>query len=138
MGKKGIGPLAALSESLADAVEKIQPSVVRVRGGRRWPASGLVYAEGLVLTTAHALKREEDLSVDTHGGKSLSAAFAGRDTRNDLAMLRVEGLETNTAAPAEGEARVGGLALAVGRPSRRDVRVSMGVVRATGSGRRAS
>jgi S1-C subfamily serine protease len=67
MGKKGIGPLAALSESLADAVEKIQPSVVRVRGGRRWPASGLVYAEGLVLTTAHALEREEDLSVDTHG-----------------------------------------------------------------------
>lgn len=35
MGKKGIGPLAALSEGLADAVEKIQPSVVRVRGGRR-------------------------------------------------------------------------------------------------------
>jgi S1-C subfamily serine protease len=136
MKEESVSPLAALSESLADAVEKIEPSLVRIRSGRRWPASGVVYAGGLVLTTAHALEREEDLTVDTPEGKSLSAAFAGRDTRNDLAVLRVEGLEAAAAVPANIEARVGGIALAAGRPSRRGVRVSMGVVSAAGSGQR--
>ena len=135
MEEHNTNPLVSLSEGLADAVEEINPSVVRVRGGRRWPASGLVFAEGLVLTASHAVEHEEDLTVDTHDGTSLAASFVGRDTSNDLAVLKVEGLEATTATPAGGEARVGSLALAVGRPSREGVRVAMGIISAAGSTR---
>ncbi len=137
MEEQNTNPLVSLSEGLADAVEAISPSVVRVRGGRRWPATGLVFAEGLVLTASHAVEHEEDLSVESNDGASLAATFVGRDTRNDLAVLKVEGLEATAATPAEGEARVGGLALAVGH-SRQGVRVSMGIVSAAGSTQRGN
>ena len=93
--------LAALSDGMADAVEKIGASVVRVNGRRRRPASGVVYAPDMVLTTSHALEREEDLSVGASDGRTLPARFAGRDPSTDLAALRVEGLDVEAAAPAE-------------------------------------
>ena len=125
--------LAALSDGMADAVEKIATSVVRVHGRRRRPASGVVYASNMVLTASHALEREEDLTVGTSDGRTLPARFVGRDPSSDLAALRVEGLDVEAAAPAEGEARIGQLALAVGSPGRGEgPRASLGVVSSVG------
>ena len=125
--------LAALSDGMADAVEKIATSVVRVHGRRRRPASGVVYASNIVLTASHALEREEDLTVGTSDGRTLPARFVGRDPSSDLAALRVEGLDVEAAAPAEGEARIGQLALAVGSPGRGEgPRASLGVVSSVG------
>ena len=125
--------LAALSAGMADAVEKVATSVVRVHGRRRRPASGVVYAPEVVLTASHALEREEDLTVGTSDGRTLAARFAGRDPSTDLAVLRVEGLEVEAATPAEGEARIGQLALAVGSPGRGEgPRASLGVVSSVG------
>jgi S1-C subfamily serine protease len=125
--------LAALSDGMADAVEKIGTSVVRVHGRRRRPASGVVYAPNMVLTASHALEREEDLTVGTSEGRTLPARFVGRDPSTDLAALRVEGLEVEAAAPAEGEARIGQLVLAVGSPGRGEgPRASLGVVSSVG------
>ena len=125
--------IKALSEGLADAVEAIGPAVVRVHGRRRHPSSGLVYAPGLVLTASHAVEREEDLTVGTAQGASLEATFAGRDPATDLAVLRVEGLDAATANPAGAAARVGQLALAVGRSARSgDVKATFGTVSAVG------
>src|SRR5215204_7217144 len=67
--------LAALSDGMADAVEKAGTSVVRVNGRRRRPASGVVYARNAVLTASHVLEREEDLSVVTGDGHMLPAQF---------------------------------------------------------------
>ena len=125
--------LSALSEGMADAVEQIGPKVVRVNGRRRRPASGVVYAPNMVLTASHVLEREEDLTVGTHDGHTLSARFIGRDHSTDLAVLRVEGLDAETATPAEGNVRIGQLALAVGSASRSEgPRASLGVVSALG------
>lgn len=125
--------LGVLSDGLADVVEKVSPAVVRVHGRGRRSGSGVVYAPEMVLTASHVLEREEDLSVGTHDGSALSARFVGRDPSTDLAVLRVEGLGVEAAAPAEGEARIGQLALAVGRTGRGDgPRVSLGVVGSTG------
>ena len=124
--------LAALSDGLAGAVEKAGASIVRVNGRRRRPSSGVVYAPNAVLTASHALEREEDVTVGTGDGRTLSASFAGRDPSTDLAVLRVEGLEA-VATPAEGDPRVGELALAVGRSGRGDgPRASLGVVSTVG------
>jgi serine protease DegQ len=125
--------LAALSDGMADAVEKIGTSVVRVNGRRRRPASGVIYAPNMVLTASHVLEREEDLSIGTSDGRTISAQFVGRDPSTDLAVLRVEDLDVEAAAPAEGVARIGQLALAVGSSGRGEgPRASLGVVSSVG------
>ncbi|HJQ29210.1 MAG TPA: hypothetical protein VJ827_07695, partial [Rubrobacter sp.] len=55
--------LGALSDGMADAVESIAGSLVRVNGRRRRSGSGVVFAQDTVLTASHVLEREEDLSV---------------------------------------------------------------------------
>jgi S1-C subfamily serine protease len=125
--------LAALSDGMADAVERVATSVVRVNGRRRRSGSGVVFAQNKVLTASHVLEREEDLSVETADGKTLTARFAGRDHSTDLAVLDVEGLDVEPATPAEGEARVGQISLAVGSHSRGEgPRATLGVVSAVG------
>jgi serine protease DegQ len=125
--------LAALSDGMAAAVEKAGKSVVRVNGRRRRSGSGVVYARDTVLTASHVLEREEDLSVVRGDGHMLPAQFVGRDPSSDLAVLRVEGLNVEAAAAAEGEPRIGQLALAVGSPGRGDgPRASLGVVSSVG------
>ena len=124
--------LNTLSNAMADAVESVGPSVVRVNGRRRRPASGIVYDSGKVLTASHAVEREEDLSIVTHEGRTLEARFVGRDPSTDLAILEASGLDVPVAETATGEARVGQISLAVARPSREGVRASFGIVSAIG------
>ena len=125
--------LAVLSEGMADAVASAGRSVVRVYGRRRRPGSGVVYAPDLVLTAGHVLERDEDLSVETADGRTLPAGLLGRDHSTDLAVLRVENLNVEAATPAEGEARVGQLSLAVASPGRGDgPRATFGIISSVG------
>src|SRR6058998_4335026 len=103
--------LTTFSDQLADAVAAASPAVVQVQGRRR-PASGLVYADGVVLTTVRALGREDGLHVRRDDGRTLDAELAGWDPTTSLAVLRVPGLETRPITPAGSPARVGHLALA--------------------------
>jgi S1-C subfamily serine protease len=99
-----------------------------VNGRARQAATGIAYGDGdLVLTADHVLEREDNLTVVTHDGRTLHAKVAGRDSSTDLAVLRVEGLNVPAAAIAK-EARVGQIALAVGRPSSDGVMASSGIV----------
>src|SRR5581483_61325 len=98
--------LSDLSNNMAEAVERAGKALVTVKGRARQPASGLVYAKGLVLTANHVLERDEDLSVQLDG-KSVAAQLAGRDPGSDLALLRAPGLELEPASVAAGTARVG-------------------------------
>jgi len=125
--------LSVLSEGMANAVEKIGPSVVQVHGRRRRPASGIVYATGKVLTASHVLEREEDLSIVTHDGRTLEARLLGRDSSTDLAVLEAPELRDGAIAePAAGGVRVGQVSLAVARPSREGIRASFGIISAVG------
>jgi len=119
--------LTSLSNQMADAVERIAKSLVMVNGRPRQPATGIAYADGLVLTADHVLEREDNLTIQTHDNRVLGAQIVGRDASTDLAVLRVQGLNVPLAAAAA-EARVGQLALAVGRPSPDGVMASLGVV----------
>jgi len=124
--------LSALSDGMADTVERNGSKVVRVNGRRRRSASGVVYVPEMVLTASHALERDEDLSVETHDGRTLEARLVGRDPASDLAVLKVEGLGLDAAKLAEeASPRVGQVALAVGR-SGDNVRATFGIVSAIG------
>ena len=83
--------LTQLSESLADSVSTAAPSVVQVHGAGR-PASGLVFAPDIVITTMRALGREDGLHVRGHEGPAKEAQLAGWDPTTSLALLRVAGL----------------------------------------------
>jgi S1-C subfamily serine protease len=116
---------------MADAVAAAAPSVVQVQGRRR-PASGLVYADGIVVTTMRALGREDGLYVKRSDGEMFAAELAGWDPTTTLAVLRVPGLAAPSARPADTAPRVGQLALAVGRSWSNVVSASAGIVAVIG------
>jgi S1-C subfamily serine protease len=124
--------LAAVSDQMADAVEEVGPAIVQVNGRPRRPASGVIYAQTLVLAADHAVEREDDLTVETTTGAALPAQLVGRDPASDLAVLRVPGLGGAPARRAAGPARVGQFVLAVGRPGGRELMASVGIVSAVG------
>jgi len=123
--------LTQFSNDLADAVEAAAPSVVQVQGRRR-PATGLVYAEGVVVTTMRAVGRQDGLRVRTHTGDTLDATLAGWDPATSLAVLKVPGLVAAPFVPSATPVRVGHLALAVARSWSNAVTASAGVVAVIG------
>src|SRR4051812_15716327 len=83
--------LSALSEELESAVEQSSSVVVAVQGRGRTPASGVIWREGVIVTSEHPLKQEEDVVVVLPGGEQTNAKLAGRDPGTDLAVLRYQG-----------------------------------------------
>ena len=123
--------LVELSNAMAAAVEKAGLSTVMVNARRRMPASGIAYTAELILTANHVVERDEGISVTLSDGNEIPATVVGRDHGTDLALLR---LERPLASPAETaqDAKVGQLALGLGRPSNEGIEASLGVVSAVG------
>lgn len=115
--------LQNLSNQLADVVTSIAPAVVQVQH-----VSGVVYANDAIVTNARALGREDGLHVRTHDGRSLEAQLHGWDPATGLALLRTSGLNIEPAKQAGEPARVGNLAVAVGRSWSNAVTASVGIV----------
>jgi len=130
--------LSALSNQMADAVERVRPALVLVNGRQRQSASGIVFAAEHILTADHVIEREEDLTIETDDGRSLPAQLAGRDPVSDLALLKVADLALDPATPSNQAARVGQIVLAVGRPSSNGPMASLGIVSAVGGPLRTS
>jgi len=125
-------PLTELSNAMADAVEKGGAVTVLVNARRRMPASGIVYSSDMILTADHVVEREDDIRISLPDGEMVTAAVAGRDPGNDLALLRLSGASLTAAETAPQPARIGQLALALGRPDSAGIQASLGVVSAAG------
>lgn len=121
-----MGTLVDLSRDIADLVGRLAPSVVRVDARRGRPATGIVWADNLVLTADHVLEQEDSPEV-TGSQKTLKASIAGRDPGTDLALLRVEGLKGAPAAHGRSaDVRTGQLVIAIGQPG--ELQVTVGIV----------
>ncbi len=88
-------PVAAPDPAIAadPDVARAEGSVVRVLGtacGLGVEGSGWVAGPGLVVTNAHVVAGEDDTSVTTPGGASLTATPVHYDPENDLALLHVD------------------------------------------------
>jgi serine protease DegQ len=118
--------LTDFSNELADAAAKAAPSVIQVQG-RRQPASGVIYAAGVVVTTTRALRREDKLHVRSDGDP-VEAELAGWDPATGLAILKAPALRGSPIAVAKQAPRVGNLALALARSWSNGLTVSAGVV----------
>ncbi len=119
--------LTEFSQGLSAAVEKAGASTILVDARKRYPASGIAYAEDLILTADHVVTREEDIKVITPDGQSLAATIAGRDPGSDLAVLRLAE-KALTPAKTSDAIKVGQLVLALGRPNTEGMQASWGIV----------
>jgi S1-C subfamily serine protease len=115
------------SEGLSSAVEKAGASTVTVDARKRYPASGIAYADDLVLTADHVVTREENIKILLPDGRSLPATIAGRDPGSDLAVLRLAE-KALSAATTSDQVKVGQLVLALGRPNSEGMQASWGIV----------
>lgn len=124
----------ALSESLAGAIEKVAAVVVAVDARPRVATSGVHWRDGIIVSTNHTIRRDEEITVTTNEGRTLPATLVGRDAGTDLAVLRVEGgtdaLKTSIEIGDAGALKVGNLVLAVGRTDTRGATASFGIVHA--------
>ena len=118
--------LTDFSNELADVTAKAAPSVIQVQG-RRQPASGVIYAPGVVVTTTRALRREDRLHV-RGDGDAVEAELGGWDPATGLAILKAPSLNGAPIAVAKQAPRVGNLALALARSWSNGLTVSAGVV----------
>lgn len=128
----GTNGLLAFSDGLAAAVERAGLSTVRVIARRRLAATGIVWSvDGLVVTADHVVEVDEGITVGLPDGRTVKAALVGRDPGSDLAVLRAEATDLTPAAQApKDSARVGSLALAVGRPGESGPLATLGIVSA--------
>jgi S1-C subfamily serine protease len=124
--------LTGLSSELADLVENVGRSVVRIDDGSRLTASGFVWSsDGIIAASSHGVERDENLFVELYDGSRLPASVAGRDPDTDTVALRVDA--PNLIAPPRMSAdnvRVGEIAIAIGRPGEGGLQASIGLVTA--------
>jgi len=125
--------LLTFSKDLADAVEQAGRGVIAINARERIPSSGVLWREGLVITAAHTIKRDSDITVMLPEGRTTPATLVGMDTSTDVAVLKLDeagGIPVEIGDAAE--LRVGHIVLAVGRVSERGVSASLGIVSAAG------
>jgi S1-C subfamily serine protease len=133
------GILASLSDDLAAAVQRAGRWVVAVHGRRRFPASGIAWRADQVLTAAHVLERDTDLSITAPDGTQHQARLVGRDSSSDLAVLSLPTASLEPADRAEpATPRPGHVTLAVGRPATPEPIASFGAVSSVGGAWRTS
>jgi serine protease Do len=79
--------LDELQKTITDVSTRVGPSVVGI--GARLRGSGVVIADGKVLTNAHNLRGDE-VTINFAGGRSTRGKVAGVDADGDLAVVNVD------------------------------------------------
>ena len=96
----------------------------------------IIDASGIVVTNAHVIGDANDIQVILHNGTKLKAEIIGKDTKIDLAVLRVkpEADKPLTAVPFgdSDKMRPGDWVIAIGNPFGLGGSVSAGIVSARG------
>lgn len=140
-------PPADAPRSFADLAAKANPAVVYVQtiqeqkgrtGRRRVVGEGLGSAfvfdpNGLILTNNHVIENATEISVTFEGKRRMTATVLGRDSKTDIAVLRVEAKGLPYLPLGNSDAtRVGDWVVAIGNPFGLSHTVSAGIVSARG------
>jgi serine protease Do len=116
---------------LGKVAERVRRYTVLVRPGGRGSGSGVIWhSDGTVITNAHVV-RGSRVEVTLWDGREFTAEVSSRDSRLDLAALRIPTSEFESAVTADSSrVRAGEVAIAVGNPFGFLGAVSMGTVHA--------
>ena len=142
--------LARFNDLLADLAQRLKPAIVHVRVRRETPpaeegqepqerrASGsgfIIDPEGVIVTNAHVVEDVTSAQVRLFDGRRFTGKVIGRDTRVDLALLKLDGVKgLPTLAMADSNrVRVGEFVLALGHPFGLEHTVSFGIVSRKGA-----
>ena len=159
LGKHAAVPIG--ENAIADATAKVLPAVVSIDttstrsvpnpfgGGdffgiplpvpfqapkaiERGAASGVIISkDGYVLTNNHVVAGTQDIKVTLADGRKFKARVAGRDMRQDLAVVKINASNLPYAALGNSDdIRVGDWAIAIGNPLSFGNTVTVGVVSA--------
>jgi len=121
--------LTEVQTSIKDVRDKLEKAVVGV-GNHRGIGSGVVIADGRILTNAHNLRGNE-VSVTFFDGRSESASVLGVDVDGDIAVLSAD---TKGIAPVEwngAAADIGDPVFALSNPGGHGLRVTVGYISGT-------
>ena len=121
--------LTEVQESIKGVRGKLEQAVVGV-GNHRGIGSGVVIADGKILTNAHNLRGDE-VAVTFHDGRSESASVVGVDVDGDIAVLSAD---TKGIAPVEwngAAAEIGDPVFALSNPGGHGLRVTVGYISGT-------
>jgi serine protease Do len=121
--------LTEVQASIKDVRGKLEKAVVGV-GNHRGIGSGVVIADGRILTNAHNLRGNE-VSVTFFDGRSESASVLGVDVDGDIAVLQAD---TKDIAPVQwngAAAEIGDPVFALSNPGGHGLRVTVGYISGT-------
>ena len=118
-----------------EVAERLRRSTAQVSVERSRPGSGsgvIWTSDGVIITNAH-VARADHARVELWDGSEYDAELTARDTRRDLASLRISGRGLPAATSGDSSAlRPGELVLAVGNPLGFIGALTTGVVHALG------
>lgn len=118
-----------VSNILAKHVEQVTQAIVAVNAREHLPSTGIHWLQGVVVTAAHTVKRDEDISITLPGGNTIPATLAGLDPGTDLAALRIDAGELRAANLGDPSLlKLGQLVMAVGHRGSLGHFASLGVV----------
>src|SRR5713101_1308502 len=122
---------------LGEIAEKLRRSTVLVSPGGRGNGSGVIWsADGVIITNAHVAHASQ-MRIQLWDGREFDAALVSRDTRRDLAELRIAATNLPAATAADSaQVRPGELAIAIGNPLGFVGALTTGVIHAVGPIRR--
>ena len=121
--------MAILDEIQASIVQLAEGAGASVVGiGQRWGVgSGIVLAQGRVLTNAHNVRGDE-VTVTFADGRTAEGRVAGLDVDADVAVLETDTGDAAALAWATGTAGIGMPVFALANPGGRGLRVTFGFV----------
>lgn len=121
--------LVALSEALAKTTEASAAHLVAVHTEPRGSHSGVVWRTGLIVTSEHALQRDEGIHITLPDARIVPATLVGRDPSTDLALLKCPEASAAARIGADTSAlKPGSLALVIGRTRASGPVAALGVV----------
>jgi S1-C subfamily serine protease len=121
--------LKEVSASLREAVRKATAYTVALER-EPYAVSGVLIGGDKVLTASH-LVGDDGARVVLPDGKTVSATLTGRDTMNDLALLKAAGVQA--ARPAVGSVEVGDLVVSLKRDTFDGINAALAMVSASGA-----
>ena len=116
-----------------EIAEKLRRSTVLVLPGERGNGSGVIWStDGVIITNAH-VARASQMRIQLWDGREFDAALVSRDTRRDLAELRISATNLPAVTAADSaQIRPGELAIAIGNPLGFVGALTTGVIHAVG------
>lgn len=118
------------TEPVAFVAQILGPSVVQVEIPNVGLGSGVVFADGLIMTNHHVIDGSVDVDIRTADGRVLTGQVLGSDARTDIAVVSVgEGSGLPIAELATGiDLEVGQTVIAIGSPFQLQQTVTSGII----------